>query len=221
MQRAFGLNIRQTLEDVCDPTSLALIVYDMQVGIVSQIENGRQITDRVIQVLEAARKAGIRIFFTRHMSLPRNLMGAFQFRTAMAWQRVKSAEEVKPWFLRDSPGFHLVPEMSPQPSEAILDKITMSAFEGTPLDLALRDCGISAFAIAGIAMEIGIEPTVRHGADLGFIPVLIKDACGYGHRDAAERSIASLEFAGDALLTSVDALCAQLERRLPLATPWS
>lgn len=219
MQRAFGLNIRQTLEDVCDPTSLALIVYDMQVGIVSQIENGRQITDRVIQVLEAARKAGIRIFFTRHMSLPRNLMGAFQFRTAMAWQRVKSAEEVKPWFLRDSPGFHLVPEMSPQPSEAILDKITMSAFEGTPLDLALRDCGISAFAIAGIAMEIGIEPTVRHGADLGFIPVLIKDACGYGHRDAAERSIASLEFAGDALLTSVDAICAQLERRLPLATP--
>lgn len=221
MQRAFGLNIRQALEDVCDPTSLALIVYDMQVGIVSQIENGRQITDRVIQVLEAARKAGIRVFFTRHMSLPRNLMGAFQFRTAMAWQRVKSAEEVKPWFLRDSPGFHLVPEMSPQPSEAILDKITMSAFEGTPLDLALRDCGISAFAIAGIAMEIGIEPTVRHGADLGFIPVVIKDACGYGHRDAAERSIASLEFAGDALLTSVDALCAQLERRLPLATPWS
>lgn len=221
MQRAFGLNIRQALEDVCDPTSLALIVYDMQVGIVSQIENGRQITDRVLQVLEAARKAGIRVFFTRHMSLPRNLMGAFQFRTAMAWQRVKSAEEVKPWFLRDSPGFHLVPEMSPQPSEAILDKITMSAFEGTPLDLALRDCGISAFAIAGIAMEIGIEPTVRHGADLGFIPVVIKDACGYGHRDAAERSIASLEFAGDALLTSVDALCAQLERRLPLATPWS
>ena len=219
MQRAFGLNIRQALEDVCDPTSLALIVYDMQVGIVSQIENGRQITDRVIQVLEAARKAGIRVFFTRHMSLPRNLMGAFQFRTAMAWQRVKSAEEVKPWFLRDSPGFHLVPEMSPQPSEAILDKITMSAFEGTPLDIALRDCGISAFAIAGIAMEIGIEPTVRHGADLGFIPVLIKDACGYGHRDAAERSIASLEFAGDAVLTSVDALCAQLERRLPLATP--
>ena len=221
MQRAFGLNIRQALEDVCDPTSLALIVYDMQVGVVSQIENGRQITDRVIQVLEAARKAGIRVFFTRHMSLPRNLMGAFQFRTAMAWQRVKSAEEVEPWFLRDSPGFHLVPEMNPQPSEAILDKITMSAFEGTPLDIALRDCGISAFAIAGIAMEIGIEPTVRHGADLGFIPVVIKDACGYGHRDAAERSIASLAFAGDALLTSVDALCAQLERPQPLATPGS
>lgn len=210
MQRAFGLTIRQTLEDVCDPASLALVVYDMQVGIVSQIKNGREITDRVVQVLNAARNAGIRIFFTRHMSLPKELMGAFQFRTAMVWQRVKSPEEVKPWFLRDSPGFHLVPEMNPQPSEAIFDKIAMSAFEGTPLDIALRDCGISAFAIAGIAMEIGIEPTVRHGADLGYIPVVIKDACGFGHRDAAERSIASLEFAGDALLTSVESFCAQL-----------
>jgi biuret amidohydrolase len=213
MQRAFGLTIRQTLEDVCDPASLALVIYDMQVGIVSQIANGPQITERVVQVLEAARKAGIRVFFTRHMSLPKELMGAFQFRTAMAWQKVKSPEEVKPWFLRDSPGFHLVPEMNPQPSEAIFDKIAMSAFEGTPLDIALRDCGISAFAIAGIAMEIGIEPTVRHGADLGYIPVVIKDACGFGHRDAAERSIASLEFAGDALLTSVETICAQLGRK--------
>jgi hypothetical protein len=41
----------------------------------------------------------------------------------MAWQRAKSVDEVKPWFLRDSPGFHLIPEMNPLPSEAIFDKI--------------------------------------------------------------------------------------------------
>src|SRR5882724_4533582 len=214
MQRAFGLDIPQTLDEVCDPARLALVVYDMQVGVVNQIENGRQITDRVVQVLEAARKAGIRIFFTRHMSLPKELMGVFQLRMGMAWQRVKSVDEVKPWFLRDSPGFHLIPEMSPLPSEAIFDKIAMSAFEGTPLDIALRDCGISAFAIVGVAMEIGIEPTVRQGADLGYIPVVVKDACGFGHRDAAERSIASLEFAGDALLTNVEAMCARFRRIL-------
>ncbi len=217
MQRAFGLNIRQTLEDVCDPASLALLVYDMQVGIVKQIENGRQITDRVVQVLEAARGAGIRVIFTRHMSLPKELMGAFQLRTAMAWQRAKSPEEVKPWFLRDTPGFQLVPELQPQANEAIFDKIAMSAFEGTPLNFALRDCGISAFAIAGIAMEIGIEPTARHGADLGYIPVVIKDACGFGHREAAARSLAGLEFAGDSLLTTVETFCAQLgaKRAMP------
>ena len=213
MQRAFGLSIPQTLEDVCDPARLALVVYDMQVGIVKQVENGPQITGRVLQVLEAARKAGIRVFFTRHMSLPIELMGVAQLRTAMTWQRVKSADEVKPWFLRDAPGFALIPELQPLPSEAIFDKITMSAFEGTPLDIALRDCGINAFASVGIAMEIGIEPTVRHGADLGYIPVVVKDACGFGHRDAAARSIASLEFAGDALLTNVETICAQFRRQ--------
>jgi nicotinamidase-related amidase len=147
------------------------------------------------------------------MSLPRELMGISQLRMAMAWQRVNSADEVKPWFLRDSPGFHLIPEVNPLPSEAIFDKLAMSAFEGTPLDFALRDCGISAFAIVGIAMEIGIEPTVRHGADLGYIPVLVEDACGFGHPDAATRSIASLEFAGDALLTNAAAISARFQYR--------
>jgi nicotinamidase-related amidase len=213
MHRAFGLDIPQGLDDLCAPTKLALVVYDMQVGIVRQIENGQQITDRVLQVLEAARKAGIRVLFTRHMSLPKELMGVSQLRTAMVWQRVKSVDEVKPWFLRDSPGFHLIPEMNPLPSEAVLDKITMSAFEGTPLDIALRDCGIDAFAIVGIAMEIGIEPTVRHGVDLGYIPIVVTDACGFGHRDAAARSVASLEFSGDALLTNVETICSQLGRK--------
>jgi len=217
MQRAFGLSIPQTLEDVCDPTRLALVVYDMQVGIVNQIRNGPEITARVLQVLEAARAARIRVFFTRHMSLPKELAGVSQLRTAMAWQKVKSVDEVKCWFLRDSPGFHLIPEMTPLPSEAVFDKIAMSAFEGTPLDIALRDCGIDAFAIVGIAMEIGIEPTVRHGVDLGYIPVVVKDACGFGHGEAAARSISSLEFAGDAIFTSVDAICAQF-RRLSLRT---
>jgi nicotinamidase-related amidase len=100
MQRAYGLDIPQTLEDLCDPKRLALVVYDMQVGIVKQVENGQQITGKVVQVLEAARKAKIRVFFTRHMSLPKELMGVSQFRMAMAWQRVKSPSEVKPWFLQ-------------------------------------------------------------------------------------------------------------------------
>ena len=215
MPRAYGLDVPQTLEDVCDPTRLAVVVYDMQVGIASQIANGREIIEKVAQVLEAARAANLRVFFTRHMSLPKELMGVSQMRMAMAWQRAQTPDEVKPWFLRDAPGFQLVPELKPLPSEAIFDKITMSAFEATPLDIALRDCGILAFAIAGIAMEIGIEPTARHGADLGYIPVIVKDACGFGHKDASARSIASLEFAGDSLFTDVETICAQFRRITP------
>jgi nicotinamidase-related amidase len=79
----------------------------------------------------------------------------------------------------------------------------MSAFEGTPLTFALRDCGIRAVAIAGVAMEVGIEPTVRHAADLGFIPVILVDACGAGNAEAAARSIAALRFTGDAVVSDV------------------
>jgi nicotinamidase-related amidase len=195
--------VPQTLEEACDPQRLALIVYDMQVGVVRQIEDGASLTARVVQVLEAARAAGVRVFFCRHMSLPKELMGVFQLRMAMAWQRVASVEEVRPWFLRDSPGFQLVPEVVPLPSEAVVDKITMSAFEGTPLDIALRDCGINAFLIVGVALEIGIEPTVRHGADLGYLPIVVTDACGAGHAEAGERALASLRYMGDAFFTQV------------------
>jgi len=54
-------------------------------------------------------------------------------------------------------------------------------------------------------MEIGIEPTVRHGADLGLIPVLPRDACGAGNPDAARAAWRPIEFMGDALLCDTDA----------------
>jgi biuret amidohydrolase len=203
MKHINALEVPTMLEDVCDPRRLALLVYDMQVGITSQLKDGDAIIAKVKHVLTAARSAGVRTFFTRHMSLPKELMGAFQYRMAMGWQRVEDPAAVKPWFLRDSPGFAIIPELAPLASEGIFDKLAMSAFEGTPLEFALRDCGISALAIVGIAMEIGIEPTARHAADLGLIPVIIADACGAGHADAAKRSLESLGFAGDAMITDV------------------
>jgi nicotinamidase-related amidase len=143
-------------------------------------------------------------------------MGMFQFRMAMAWQGADSPEGVNPWFLRDAPGFQIMPELEPRPTEGVFDKLTMSAFEGTWLDFALRDCGINAFIIVGVATEIGIEPTARHGADLGYIPVLITDACGAGNEEAAKRSIESLKFAGDALITDTETICEVLRKRSDL-----
>ena len=213
MNKAYGLSIPQTLEEICDPQRTALLVYDMQVGILNQIKNPEEITQQVLKVLSAARNAGVRVFFSRHLSLPKELMGMFQFRMAMAWQRTGSPEEVNPWFLRDAPGFQIVPELNPRKSEGVFDKLTMSAFEGTWLDFALRDCGINAFIIVGIATEIGIEPTARHGADLGYIPVLVTDACGAGSEEAAKRSIDSLKFGGDTILVDTEKICSVLRQR--------
>lgn len=201
MRHANGLEIVQSLDDVCRPERMALVVYDMQIGIVRQMANGAEITQHVASILDAARTGGFRVIFLRHMSMPRELMGAFQYRQAMAWQRTDDPATVQPWFLRGSPGFDITPELAPRESEAILDKITFSAFEGTPLAMILRDCGLSAFAICGIATEIGIDPTVRHGADLGLVPVVATDACGGGHAEAAERSMANMAFMGDAIMT--------------------
>lgn len=209
MEKAYGLEIPQTLAEVCHPERMALLVYDLQVGIMSQLpqEKGEYITKQVLQVLEAAREGGFRVFFGRHLSLPKEAAGVFQLRQAMMWQRTNKVSEVNPWFLRDADGFQLIPELSPLPSEVIFDKITMSAFEGTFLDLALKDCGINSFAIVGIATEIGIEPTIRHGSDRGYIPVMVTDACGAGNDAAGERSLESIKFMGDAMLTNVETIC--------------
>ena len=90
----------------------------------------------------------------------------------------------------------------------------MSAFEGTSLDIVLRDCGVRAFLIAGVATEVGIEPTVRHSTDLGYIPIVVQDACGSGNATAADRAIANIAFTGDALLATTDDVCAVLAGEL-------
>jgi biuret amidohydrolase len=211
MQRSYGLEIPETLEEVCRPQRLALLVYDMQVGIVRHVPDTHRFVARVARVIAAARRAGVRVVFARHLSLPRELAGVFQLRTAMAWQRVQRVEDVRPLFLRDSPDVQLVPELTPLPSEAVFDKLATSMFVGTPLEMVLRDCGVNAFAIVGAVTEIGIEPTVRHGADLGFIPVVVADACGSVDAAAGERSLASLDYAKMSLQTDVDTITRLLE----------
>ena len=218
MEKAYGLEIPESLEEACSPRRTALLVYDMQVGILRQLRDGVVITAKVVEVLQAVRGAGLRVFFMRHMSLPTELAGVSQLRMAKAWQRVASVAEIRPWFLRDSPGFVLVPELAPRASEAIFDKITMSAFEGTPLDIALRDCGVTTVVIVGVATEIGIEPTVRHAVDLGYLPVLVTDACGAGEEEAGQRRVASLRYMGDAFFTSVEEFSGILARKSGIAT---
>ncbi|MBZ9885151.1 cysteine hydrolase [Mesorhizobium sp. CA10] len=189
---------------------MALVVYDMQVGICRQIEGAAAIVERTGTALEAARSAGMRVAFTRHLSLPKKWMGATQLRTAMAWQRCDSPDAVQPWFPRDAEATRIVPELAPRADEAVFDKLTLSAFDSTSLGFALRDCGVRAVALAGIAMEIGIEPTARQATDNGFVAVVIEDACGFGNSEARDRSMATLRFLGEAVVTDVAGFCGAL-----------
>ena len=204
MLNTSGIDIPRTLDEAICLDRTALLVYDMQVGVLSQMSGADAVVERVGAVLSAAREVGLRTYFVRHTSLPKALMGRFQMRQALAWQRTTDPADVEPWFLPGAPGTQITPELAPRPTEAVFDKLSMSAFEGTPLDFALRDCDIRTLLICGVATEIGIEPTVRHAVDLGYVPVLIEDACGAGHAEAGERAMASLRFMGDALFTTTE-----------------
>jgi len=198
-----GLEVPESLEEICRPERLALLVYDMQVGILQQIAEPDRVIAKVHEALQAARAAGVRTFFTRHVTLPTELMGVAQLRMWRAWQRVQRLEDVRSPFLPDAPHTQIISELAPIASEAVPDKLTLSAFAGTPLELALRDAEVRALAVVGVATEIGIDPTVRHAGDLGFIPVVLTDACAAGNPEAGTRSLEALAFLGNAVLTDV------------------
>lgn len=186
------IHVPRSLDEILSPDRTALLVYDMQVGIFGQAPSLRPVIDPVVSVIEAARTADLSIFYCRHMSLPTNLMGRSQLRTAMAWQRVDRAEEVRSLFEPGSPGFELVPEVTPESTEAVFDKLGMSAFAGTPLNMVLRDLGMTSLAIVGVVLEIGIAPTVSHAEDLGYVPIVITDACGSVHPEARDRALGTI-----------------------------
>lgn len=201
MRHGNGLDIPEGLADVCAPDRMAVLVYDMQVGVLSQLPDGQEIVERVVRVVDAARSGGYPVVFLRHFFLPERLSGAFALRMAMNWQQVDSVDELRFILQRDTPAFELVPELRPRTDEVVFDKTSMSAFEGTPLASMLRDLRIGAYAIAGVALEIGIAPTVAHSTDLGFVPVVISDACGGRDKAAMARAYDEFEFQGHTVIT--------------------
>jgi biuret amidohydrolase len=56
---------------------------------------------------------------------------------------------------------------------------------------------------SGLTSEDYEGPTVWHAVDLGFIPVVVTDACGGRDRPAMQRVLDDIPFAEDALLTDI------------------
>jgi len=107
----------------------------MQAAVVPHVRHREAFVVRVVDAIDTARAAGMRVLYCRHMSLPNELSGVSQLRTSMTWQRLSSVAEVESRLLVGSPGYELIAEIAPAPSEAVFDKLAMSMFEGTPLEL--------------------------------------------------------------------------------------
>lgn len=194
MQRAFGLDVPDTVAEMCRPSAAAVLVYDAQAGILPHVQDRDGLVARIREILDAARAASVPVFYCRHVSLPPGHLGVGALRTAMAWQRQERAAAVRSPFPPDAPQTAVVDELAPVSDEPVFDKLGMSALVGTPLEGALRDRGVTTLILVGAVLEIGIEPTARHAADLGLLPVVVEDACGVVDADAAQRSLASLDY---------------------------
>jgi biuret amidohydrolase len=194
MQRAFGMDVPESVTEMCQPPRAAVLVYDAQTGILTHVRDRAVVLAQIRSVVVAARGAGVPVVYVRHVSVPPSHMGVGALRTAMAWQRVERADDVRSSFPPDASHVQLVDELKPAADEPVFDKLGMSAFVGTPLEVVLRDRGVITLVLVGAVLEIGIEPTARHAADLGFLPVVVEDACGVVDSEAAERSLASLDY---------------------------
>jgi biuret amidohydrolase len=127
----------------------------------------------------------------------------------MAWQPKERVEEVVSPFLRDSPGLELAPELAPRDSQAIFDKLSMSASEDTPLGFALRDAQVSAFAIVGVeAGRHRADGSPRRGSRPH--PGGRRRRLRRRNQAAAKRSLDALATAGDAILTDVSTITGRL-----------
>jgi nicotinamidase-related amidase len=194
MQQAFGMAVPETVDEMCRPTTSAVLVYDAQVGILAHVQDRDRLVERISAVLQAAREAAVPVLYVRHVSLPPTHMGVTALRTAMAWQRVHDAATVTAAFPPDAPHTQVVGDLAPVDGEPVFDKLGMSAFVGTPVEQVLRDRGVTTLVLVGAVLEIGVEPTARHAADLGLLPVVVEDACGVVDTQAAERSLAGLDY---------------------------
>jgi biuret amidohydrolase len=82
----------------------------------------------------------------------------------------------------------LLDELDRRPDERVVNKITPSAFNSTPLELILHTYGCDTLLFTGVSTNMCVEGTLRDAADRGFGCVLVDDACGAdseGYHDAA------------------------------------
>ncbi len=68
------------------------------------------------------------------------------------------------------------PALGSAASDILVTKRQWGAFYGTDLDLQLRRRGIDTIVLGGIATNIGVESTARFAAELGYHQVFAEDA---------------------------------------------
>ena len=150
------------------PRTTALVVIDLQAGIVSRQvapHASRDVVERSARVADALRSSGGRVVLV-HVAYAAD-----------------EADRLRPPVDSPMPGgpppagwSDLVPELGPREGDLVVTKHQWGAFYGTELDLQLRRRGIRTLLMCGISTNFGVEPTARDGWERGYEIVFIEDA---------------------------------------------
>ena len=136
------------------------------------VAEGNQCIPHMVQVLAAARKAGIRVFYAMHRRYRPGDYETWKYIAPIqkaAWSR--KTFEYGTW------GGEIHSEFQPQPVDVVTSEHWgSSGFANTDLDLQLRKHGIEKLIIIGLIAHTCVEATVRYAAELGYEVTVVKDA---------------------------------------------
>ncbi len=126
----------------------------------------------MLQVLNAARRAELRIFYALHH---RYRQGDYE-----NWKYIAPIQKAA-WshktFENGTWGGEIRSEFTPQAGETVAQEHWCSSgFAGTDLDLQLKKHGIHQLIIVGLITHTCVEATVRYAAELGYEVTMVKDA---------------------------------------------
>ena len=128
----------------------------------------QKVVENVAAVLAAARAAGVSVVHNRIVAYPGRPSGGAN---APIFQMIGPDS-----LLDGSWGAAPVEGIEPVGDELVLDRIRMSAFNGTALDVVLRNWGITSVVVVGVWTNMAVEHTVRDAADHGYQVTVVSDA---------------------------------------------
>ncbi|MCL6445348.1 MAG: cysteine hydrolase [Alicyclobacillus sp.] len=149
----------------------ALLVMDVQNGIVSRYAEKPEVLVPFQQAVVAAREAGVLVIFVRvgfragypEVS-PRNKAFSAIAQNPSAMIASESMTQI-----HDS--------VAPRPDEPIVTKRRVSAFTGSDLEVLLRSRQINTLVLSGIATSGVVLSTLREAADKDYGLIVLSDAC--------------------------------------------
>lgn len=154
-----------------DPKTTALLVMDMQMGILDMLPMDKEpLLSRTSELIGNARKAGARVIYVG--------LGFRPGHPEVAASNANfSALKASGRMVEGSAEVAVHPALAPQAGEVFVTKHRVGAFAGTDLAMILRAQRIEALVLCGIATSGIVLSTLRYAADLDYALVVAKDCC--------------------------------------------